>query len=201
MLFRSVEAGIAYASLNYDLAPAVSIGTIVQQIETALAWLYRNAAHHGVDPERIFVAGHSAGGHLAACALSTDWAARDGLPPDLVKGACSVSGVYELEPIRLSYHQEVVKLDPETVARCSPQRTLPNRSGPLICAVGSAETEEFLRQQDEYLAARRAAGLPSQVVDLPERTHFSAIDALGERDHPLFHAVCDMISPRGRESG
>ena len=138
---------------------------------------------------------------LAACALATDWAARDGLPTDLVKGACSVSGVYELEPIRLSYHQAVVKLDPETVAGCSPQRNLPARSGPLICAVGSAETEEFLRQQDEYLAARRAAGLPAQVVKLGGRNHFGAIDALGERDHPLFHAVCDMISARGRESG
>jgi len=196
-----VEAGIAFASLNYDLAPAVSIGAIVQQIETALVWLFRNGAAYGVDPARIFVAGHSAGAHLAACALSADWGRHEGVPPDLVKGACSVSGVYELEPIRLSYHQEVVKLDAETVERHSPQRRLPARSGPLICAVGSAETEEFLRQQDEYLAARRAAGLPSQVVNLAERNHFSAIDALGEDDHPLFHAVCDMICPRGRETG
>lgn len=202
-----VESGIAFASLNYDLAPAVALPEIVAQVRRALVWLHGRVTRHGLDPARLFVAGHSAGGHLAALALATDWPALEpGLPADLVKGACSVSGVYDLEPLRLSYHQEILRLDPATVARFSPVRRVPARAGPLICAVGAEETEEFLRQQDEFVAAWRARGGAARVVDLPDRHHFSAIDALGEADHPLFKAVRDLVleggfgAPGGRPS-
>ncbi len=182
-----VEAGIAFASVNYDLAPKVGVGDIVVQVLKAIAWLSGAAPAHGVDPERIFVAGHSAGGHLAAVAM--------GAEP--VKGGCSISGIYELEVMRLSYHQEVLKLDPETVRDMSPLRNLPARAGPLICAVGSEETEEFLLQQDEMVAAWRGQGLDARVVDLPGRNHFSAVDALGDPSHPLFAAVRDLALGEG----
>ncbi len=192
-----VAAGIAFASLNYDLAPAVSIEDIVAQIRAALAWLYRNAGDLGLDRERLFVSGHSAGGHLTAMAMATDWRVQAGaeadLPANLVKGGCSLSGVYDLEPLRLSYHQAVLKLDPEMARRMTPLGHPPRRAGPLILAVGSEETDEFLRQQDEYAASWRRAGLPLQVVDLPGRNHFSAVDALGETDHPLFAAVSALV--------
>ena len=192
-----VAAGMAFASLNYDLAPAVSVEKIVAQIRRALVWLYRNAGDLGVDPERLYVSGHSAGGHLTAMAMATDWpAAADGqagLPADLVKGGCSISGVYDLEPVRLSYHQSVLKLDPGMARRMTPLGDLPRGAGPLVLAVGSEETEEFLRQQDDYAAAWRGAGLALQVVDLPGRNHFSAVDALGETDHPLFAAVSALL--------
>jgi arylformamidase len=209
-----VEAGIAFASLNYDLAPATRIAGMVTQVRQALAWLHGNAAAQGVDPARIFVAGHSAGGHLTAMALATDWAATDwaatewagdfGLPADLVKGGCSVSGVYDLEPISLSYHQAVLSVSPEEVADCSPLRSLPRHVGPgaapLLCAVGSEETDEFLRQQADYLAAWRAAGLRGAAIDLPGRNHFTAIDALGEPAHPLFQAVRSLVAAGGQAS-
>jgi arylformamidase len=182
-----VEAGIAFASVNYDLAPKVGVGDIVVQVLKAIAWLSGAAPAHGVDPERIFVAGHSAGGHLAAVAM--------GAEP--VKGGCSISGIYELEVMRLSYHQEVLKLDPETVRDMSPLRNLPARAGSLICAVGSEETEEFLLQQDEMVAAWRGQGLDARVVDLPGRNHFSAVDALGDPSHPLFAAVRDLALGEG----
>lgn len=190
-----VESGIAFASLNYDLAPAVSVPEIVGQIGAALIWLYRNVAAYGADPGRMFVAGHSAGGHLAVMTLVTDWSALAAhLPADLVKGGCSVSGVYELEPLRLSYHQAVLGLDPTAVETMSPQRRIPSSAGPLVCAVGAQETEEFLRQQTEFVTAWRAAGLDARVVDLADRHHFNAVDALGEPDHPLFAAVRDLVS-------
>jgi arylformamidase len=174
-----VEAGIAFASINYDLAPQVGVGEIVGQVFEAIAWLAENAPDHGIDPARIFVAGHSAGGHLAALAMTAE----------PVKGGCSISGVYELEVMRLSYHQEILNLDPETVRTMSPLRNLPAQAGPLICAVGSEETEEFLLQQGELVTAWRGAGLDARVVDLPGRNHFSAVDALGDSSHPLFVAV------------
>ena len=182
-----VEAGIAFASINYDLAPKVGVGEIVGQVLKAIAWLAEAAPAHGIDPERIFVAGHSAGGHLATVAMAAA----------AVKGGCSISGIYELEVMRLSYQQEVLKLDPETVRTMSPLRNLPERAGPLICAVGSEETEEFLLQQDEMVAAWRGSGLDARVVDLPGRNHFTAVDALGDTRQPLFAAVRDLALGEG----
>ena len=188
-----LEAGIAFASLNYDLTPHVSIEEIVRQIRAALAWLYREGGAHGFDPERLFVSGHSAGGQLVGMTLATDWPRLDpGLPADLVKGGVSVSGVYDLEAIRLSYHQKLVQLDPDMARRMSPLGNLPKSAGPLVAAVGSEETEEFHRQQAAYLAAWRGAGLAARVVELPGRNHFTAIDTLGEPGHPLFTAAAAL---------
>lgn len=186
------DAGIAYMSLNYDLAPEVSIETIVGQIRAALAWLHDRASDFDVDPARLHVAGHSAGGHLAVMAMTTDWRAL-GKPADLVRGCCSVSGVYDLEPVRLSYHQDVVALDPDMVEPMSPIRRIPAAAPPLICAVGAEETEEFVYQQAAFAEAWRAAGHRVEVVDLPGRNHFTAVDALGQPEHALFGAFKALI--------
>lgn len=183
-----VEAGVAYASLNYDLAPGVRIGEMVTQIHQALTWLHGHAHELGFDPKRIVVSGHSAGGHLAVMAA--------GLPEALVKGTCAISGVYDLRPLPFSYHQDVLHLETREAEALSPLLHVPPEAGPLICAVGSEETEAFLRQQDDLVAAWRARGLQVGTVDLPGRHHFSAVDALGQRDHPLFQAVLALI--RGR---
>ena len=197
---RNIPRGIwilAFAALESDLAPKVGIPEIVTQIRRAIAWLADNGRRHGIDRERLYVAGHSAGGHLAVMALSTDWgrAGREfaAQPADLVKGACSISGIYELEPLRLSYHQAVLKLDPSTARAMSPLHGIPVTAGALICAVGATETEEFLRQQAEFVAAWRAAGLRAGVIELPGLHHFSIVDALGNRDHLLFAAVRDLV--------
>jgi arylformamidase len=100
-----------------------------------------------------------------------------------------ISGVYELAPLRLSYQQEVLRLGRAEVETLSPLHRIPARAGPLVCAVGAEETPEFLRQQAEFVAAWRAGGLEAHVVELPGRHHFSAVDALGEADHPLFAAA------------
>ncbi len=187
-----VDAGVAFASLNYDLAPAVTIGEIVAQIRRALAWLARGGAGE-VDAERLYLAGHSAGGHLVAMAMLGDWPAAAGLPGHPVKGGCSVSGLYELEPLRLSYQQAVLKLDPAQVAALSPQRHAPGPAGPLVCAVGEVESEEFRDQQADFVAAWSGAGAAISEVPLPGRDHFTAVDALGEPDQPLHRAVLDLI--------
>lgn len=186
------EAGIAYASLNYTLAPQARIGQMVEEIRRALAYLHGHAGKLGFDGKRIVVAGHSAGGHLAAMAAITDWRRLD-LPPDLLKGACCISGLYELEPLHLSYQQPVLQLDAESVEALSPQRHIPERLPPTLCAVGSEEPEEFLDQQAEFLAACRKKGLPVAEVPLPGRHHFAAVEAMAEPDHPLHRALRRLI--------
>ena len=188
-----LDRGIAFASLNYDLAPRAGIPDMVAQIRRALAWLYDAAAQYGIDRERIFVAGHSAGGHLAATALDRAWTAEHDLPEDAVKGGLSISGVYDLEPMRLSYHQSVLQLDADTVEDYSPLRCLPRNAGPLLLAVGADETREFLLQQQAFAAAWRGAGLRAAEVDMPGRHHFDAVDAMGEPDHPLFAALLRLV--------
>lgn len=186
------EAGIAYASLNYTLAPQAPIGQMVEEVRHALAHLHGEAARLGFDRDRIVVAGHSAGGHLAAMAAITNWTVYD-RPGDLLKGACSISGLYELEPLYKSYQQPVLQLDPENVEALSPQRRIPESLPPTLCAVGGDEPQEFLDQQSDFLAACRAKGLPVAEVPVPGRHHFSAVDAMAEPDHQLHRALCRLV--------
>jgi arylformamidase len=142
---RLVEAGAAVALIGYDLAPTVDMDTIVRQVRRAIAWLYHNADSQGFDARRICLAGHSAGGHLAAMALATDWAAEAGLPGDLIKGVCAISGVFDLEPIRLCYLNQALQLDDGQVLRNSPVLLSPQTSCPVMVTLGERETEAFHR--------------------------------------------------------
>jgi arylformamidase len=190
-----VEAGIAFASVNYVLSPAGTVGTMIDQVRRALAWLHRHAGAQGIDPGRIVVAGHSAGGHLAAMALSTDWPAfAPELPADLLAGGCAISGVYDLEPIRLSYHNKVLNIAPGQAQPWSPLHCLPRRAPPMLLAVGSEETAEFLRQQAEYAAALQARGVPCREVPMAGLHHFNAVDALGDRRHGLHEAARGLFA-------
>ncbi|HLJ19386.1 MAG TPA: alpha/beta hydrolase, partial [Stellaceae bacterium] len=166
---------------------------IVRQNRAAVAWLHRNARDYGIDAARIHVAGHSAGGHLTAMMLATDWAPL-GLDRNPVRGACAISGLYDLEPIRLCYLNDVLSLEAAEAARNSPLHHLPKQSPPLILSVGTGETDEFLRQQAEFATAWRAAGLPLEMADQPGDHHFSVIDRLGQPNSPLHRAVMRQIS-------
>jgi len=141
------HAGAMVVVPNYALCPAVSIEQITWQMVHALQWVWRNAAAHGGDSQRIVVAGHSAGGHLATMMLSCRWKqVADDLPSQLVGGALAVSGVYDLEPLRHTpFLQTDLQLSPASVKRLSPA-FFPRPKGRLYAVVGAAESEEFLRQ-------------------------------------------------------
>jgi arylformamidase len=184
-----VDAGALVVVPNYALCPAVTIEVIVLQMVRALVWVHAHAAQYGGDPQRIVVAGHSAGGHLAAMLLSCDWCAvaRE-LPARLVHGALSVSGVFDLEPIRRTpFLQADLRLTPASVRRLSPARFPRPALAPLYTVVGADESEEFRRQNR---LIRQAWGVEAVPVceEVPGTNHFDVLHALAD-PHARLHRL------------
>lgn len=167
-------AGAVYVAAGYTLAPEASLAQIVAQVRAAIVWVWRHADEIGVDRERIYLAGMSAGAHLAAMALLTRWPAH-GVPADLIKGVCAVSGIYDLAPIRLTYVDGPLGLSRADVAALSPLGVTPPVRCPVLVAWGDNETDEFKRQSRAYAAALRADGVPVRDRELTGRHHFDAI--------------------------
>jgi len=190
-----LAAGIAVALVNYTLAPAGSVALMVEEARAAVAWLRREAEALGIDCARVGVCGHSAGGHLTAMTMLAAWPDM-GLPAPRV--FCPVSGVFDLEPIRLCYLNRVLGLDAAMAAATSPQRlieagtSLPRTR--LILAVGGRETAEFRRQQADFAAACAARGLAPQIVAQDEDHHFSIIDRLAEPQSRLHQALAASLT-------
>jgi arylformamidase len=188
-----LDHGVAVAVPNYGLAPAIPIEEIVRQMLRALAWLYRNADDLGFDPQRIVVAGHSAGGHLAAMMLAARWPQfADDLPPDLVKSVLAVSGLFDLEPLVYAPFVNVdLHLDVERARLLSPARLTPATEAPVYTAVGARESSEF-RRQTALLRAR----WPRNVVrDVPMAgfNHLTVCEEVANPGSPLFDAALELV--------
>lgn len=150
---------------------------IAEQIRAAVAWVADNAASFGGDPSRVFLAGHSSGAHMAAVALTTDWAAR-GRSPDMIKGGLLVSGLYDLRGARLSARSRYVRFTDEAEEALSPQRHLRHLRAPVTVAWGTLETPEFQRMPREFAAAIAAAGKPAATVEAEAFNHFELVETL-----------------------
>ena len=190
-----VAAGAHVAIMDYSLAPAVTLDQIVHQTRLALAWVAAHAAEHQADPGRLYAGGSSAGGHLCGMLMAERWHAEYGLAPDALKGAVALSGLYDLEPIRLSHINAWMKLDTAAAARLSPLHLIPAR-GPaprLFAGYGGQETSEFKRQTEDYAAAWAAAGHEAAVVPQAGRNHFNVVGALGDAADPLCRAVAAFM--------
>jgi arylformamidase len=181
-------AGAATVVLDYGLVPAIDLDELVRQCRAGIAWVHRHARQWGGDPDRISISGHSAGGHLVAMLLATDWATV-GVPADVVKAGCAISGLYDLEPIRLCYLNRVLALTPEVARRNSPVHLAPARPTPLILALGGTEGPEYHRQTDELAAAWRALGVPVEVMDMTGHDHFSIVAELQSPSSELARAI------------
>ena len=181
--------GVATVVVNYALCPKVTIDEIVRQVRAALVWTYKNATRFGGDPERIHVAGHSAGGHLTTMLLTTDWEGDYGLPGDIIKGACAISGLFDLAPFPYTFLQPKLQLTWDQVLRNSPILHLPDEAPPLLVAYGEDEPSELRRQSEDFFAAWRAKGLLGDLSPLPNKNHYDVIDGFLDAGSPLCSAI------------
>ena len=180
---------------NYSLCPAVTVSDIVLQLVNAVAWVYKNIDKYGGNPERITLAGHSAGGHLVAMLLSCLWPKFDTtLPNDVVKNALSISGLFELDtPMHSPYLQDSLHLTPAEVKRISPAWMLAPARGKLYIVVGSDESPEFLRHNQLIQDAWGKQAVPVS-EQLPGLNHFTVLEALCQPTHRLHQLAQELLS-------
>ncbi len=189
-----VPRGVAWVATEFTKVPDGSLGNQVRQNRDAVAWVYRNADTYGFDPDRIFIAGHSSGGHMCGMVLVTDWEKAYGLPADLVKGAVAISGMYDLEAIYLSYRNAYLNLSEAEWRENSSIFHIPKDYGaPLIIGCSEHDTADFHRQPEEFLKAWKAAGHHGEFIELMDRHHFTGSMCFGDPDHELFRKMVKMI--------
>ena len=186
--------GITTVVINYGLAPEYGMDEIVRQNRAACAWVWHNAAELGIDRNRIYTVGQSAGGHLVAMMMATDWPAFSaGLPADLIKGGTSISGIYDMEPIRLCYLNDKVGMSEEVANRNSPiLQTYPS-AAPLMFVSGDIESDEYARQAEVMMALWEKLGYPSFHLQLPGYNHFTMANLLRQPDSALTRAVLSQM--------
>jgi arylformamidase len=167
--------GIAFAAVGYDLCPAVTIATIISQIRAATAFLYRR------HKRPLTASGHSAGGHLTACLVATDWK-NEGtdLPQDLVRAGLSISGLFDLAPLMDTAMNGDLRLDPMSAANASPLFWDISRGRTLDAWVGGNESAEFLRQSREVADVWGKKGVATEYVAVPGANHFTVLDPLAD---------------------
>jgi arylformamidase len=156
-----------------------SLMPMAQQVRSAVAWVYKNAARIGGDAASLYITGHSSGAHLSGCTLVTDWEKDFAVPADLIKGGLLISGMYDLKPVRLSKRSEYVKFTDEIEQTLSSQRHLDKLNAPVIVAYGTQETPEFQRQNREFAAAVKVAGKPVELIVGEGLNHFEMQETLG----------------------
>jgi arylformamidase len=188
-----VGNGIAFAAIDYTLAPRASVGFIVEQCRRAIASLHRQAAALGFDARRIYVSGNSAGAHLAAMLLVAGWQAAYRLADDVIAGAVLLSGIYDLEPLMGTYIDAMLHLTGEDVAALSPLRLKLGRPESTIVAWGDNETAEFKRQSRAFAGALAGSGFPVSAFELAETNHFDIVFGLAHRGSVLGDATIEMI--------
>jgi dipeptidyl aminopeptidase/acylaminoacyl peptidase len=179
-----MAAGIDAAMVGYTLAPDARLSEIVAETHAAIRWLKHEGPRHGVGRSKLVVSGWSAGGHLTAMAM--------GLPG--VDAGLAISGIFDVEPCRLNYLTEKLRLSADEAAAMSPLSHLPSRSGPLAIAYGTHELPELQRQSRDYWQAWEGAGLPGRLLPLAGKNHYTIMEELAAPDGALTAALRSLLA-------
>ena len=189
-----VKTGVNVAIVGYPLCPSASLRQIVDSVRNAIIWLWKNGHEQGMDPERMIVVGHSAGGHLATMVQATDWPAID---PSVAERPCSgvvaISGLYWLEPLRETALNELLQLSNDDVRWLSPVEKQPQTDVPVAAVVGSAETAEFFKQADRLEMRWKQYDVHIDRHVEPDADHFDIIYHLADPQSALFDLVSSYI--------
>lgn len=191
------DRGFNFATVGYPLAPEAKLTGIVASCRAAIHWLLNYPSGLRFDPTRVHVIGHSAGGHLAAMMMVTDWT-RQSLPATAVKSATCISGLYDLAPLRRVRHLADLRIDADEAERLSPAHLVPPAHAHLIAAVGGEESDEFKRHAAELATNWKARGIRVTQPSVPGRHHFDVLDALVDPKATLHKAVMAQIGARRR---
>jgi arylformamidase len=190
-----VDAGAHFVALDF-----VAIGqaggdlrVMADQVRRGVAWVYKNAASFGGDASRLYIGGHSSGGHLCGVALVTDWRKDFGLPTDIIKGGLCMSGLYDLKPVRLSKRSSYIEFTDEMEQAMSSQRHLDLLRAPVTLTYGTNETPEFQRQNRDFAAAARAAGKPVELIEAVNYNHLEMAESLGNPYGPNGRAALALM--------
>ena len=185
-----LSRGIAVALVEYTLAPEAGIDQIVGEIARSIEWLRANARALGGEPNRIYVCGHSAGGHLTAMMLGKL----------SIAGAMPISGIFDLEPIRLNYLNAKLRLTEESALRNSPLRHPPAECQEVVVAVGAEELPELKRQSEDYSTVLAERGLPVRHLSLAGHNHFSILEEMAKPQGKLCEALVGLVEAGARSA-
>lgn len=184
------DYGITTVLINYPLAPDMTIDQIVNSSNKAMNWVNKNINQFNGDPEQVYVAGHSAGGHLAAMIMTTDEIIS---PQKFIKGVCVFSGLFNLIPIQLSNINEGLQMDKEIAIRNSPCFKDPHVFCPVLIAVGADETNEFIDQSKELNSKWKDKTTPVKYLEIPGLNHFSILDSFCDVNSLLHQSMCNLM--------
>ena len=188
-----VAAGVMYVALDFSLVPATTLPAMGEQVRRALHWLYLNVAAHGGDPDRLHVAGHSSGANLVGQLLMTDWVTAFNAPANLIKSAVLISGLGDLQPVRLSFRNQQLKLTPADVEQASLLRRQPGSHCPMLVLVGACETDDYRLQSRGLADFWRALGNKAELFELTDRHHFDALLEWADPASAVFAAHIELI--------
>jgi arylformamidase len=179
---------------NYALCPHVSIPQIVMQMVKAISWTAKNIQNFGGDPQNLIVVGHSAGGHLATMMLTCEWSTYDAhLPTNLVQRVMTISGLYDLEPLRHAPFLADLKLSAEDALRASPAAIPAPKNGTLYAVVGANESPEFIRH-NQLIQQKWGHHCVPLCRELTGLNHFNIVQALADSKHELNHLLVELIA-------
>ncbi len=173
-----VNSGFTVVLTNYNHCPKVTIPQITVQNRTALHWVYQHCSDYSGNPQKIFVAGHSAGAQQAAMLMLECNDGTNSLSNNVIKGCIGISGIYDLTPLMHSWLQPDLRLDKGTIADQSPLLQQNVKCAPALLLVGQDESTEFKRQSKDYADQLISEGNAAQFAEIASRNHFSVIQDL-----------------------